>query len=111
MFFLTEGVSFPKLENTHPYNYGQKRTITYSNSSLKLRIVRKYVIELIPVKSYKKSLIFLMVKTLKDIRNHCRKLAKVFHNSLSNLKSMLHFIPMLSSILELSRLVRNLLPP
>ena len=74
-------------------------------------MVRKYVIELIPVKSYKKSLIFLMVKTLKDIRNHSRKLAKVFHNSLSYLKSMPHFIPMLPSILDPSRLVRNLPPP
>ena len=63
------------------------------------------------MKSYKKSLVFLMAKTLKDIRNHSRKLTKVFHNNLSYLKSMPHFIAMLPSILEPSRLVRNLPPP
>ena len=51
-----------------------------------------------------------MVKTLKDIRNHSRKLGKVFQNSLSYLKSLPHFIAMLRSILEPSRLVRNLPP-
>ena len=40
------------------------KKVTYSNSSLKLRKERKYATELIPVKSYKKGLIFLVVKTV-----------------------------------------------
>ena len=39
--------------------------------------MRKYVIELTPVKSYKGGLVFVMAKALKDIRNHSLKLAKV----------------------------------
>ena len=34
--------------------------------------------ELIPVKSYKKGLVFLLAKTVKDITNHLLKLAKAF---------------------------------
>ena len=44
----------------------------------KLWIVRKYAIELIPVKSYEKGLGFCVAKTLRDIRNNSLKLAKVF---------------------------------
>ena len=41
----------------------------------------------------------------------CLKVAQTcFHNSLSYLKPMHHFVPMLCSILEPSRLVRNLPP-
>ena len=32
--------------------------------------MRKYAIELIPVKSYKKGLVFLVAKTVKDITNY-----------------------------------------
>ena len=34
--------------------------------------------EKIPVKKYKKGMVFLVAKTLKDIRNDSLKLAKVF---------------------------------
>ena len=77
--------------------------IIYSNSSIKLCKERKYAIELIPVKSYKKGLIFLVVKTVEDITNNLLKLAKVFSQ-----QPMPQFIPMLPRILEPSRLVRNL---
>ena len=40
------------------------KKVTYSNSSLKLWKKRKYATELIPVKSYNKDLIFLVVKTV-----------------------------------------------
>ena len=42
---------------THPYIEGQK--VTYSNSLLKPWIEWKYVIKLIPVKSYKKATVFI----------------------------------------------------
>ena len=32
--------------------------------------MREYAIELIPAKSYKKGLVFLVAKTVKDITNH-----------------------------------------
>ena len=51
---------------------------TCSNSSLELQIEKKYGTELIPVKSCKKDLIFLVAKTLKDITYHTLKVAKVF---------------------------------
>ena len=38
--------------------------------------------ELIPVKSYKKGLVFLLAKTVKDITNHLLKLAKAFSQQL-----------------------------
>ena len=52
------------------------KNVTYANSSRELRIVRKYVIELIPVKSYKKGLVFIVAKTIKDISS--LKLVKLF---------------------------------
>ena len=42
------------------------KKVTYSNSSLKHEKREKYATELIPVKSYKKGLIFLVVKTVAD---------------------------------------------
>ena len=39
------------------------KKVTYSNSLLKLWIERKSAVELIPVKSYKKCLVFLIAKT------------------------------------------------
>ena len=39
------------------------KKVTYCNSLLKLCKERKYAIELLPVNSYKKGLIFLVVKT------------------------------------------------
>ena len=38
----------------------------------------KIRIELIPVKRYKKGLVFLVAKTLKNIRNDFQKLPKMF---------------------------------
>ena len=75
---------FPWNRKTDLYNLALKRTITYSNLSLKLLILRKYAFELIPVKCYKKSLVFLMAKTSEirkktsEIRNYSLKLANVF---------------------------------
>ena len=40
------------------------KKVTDSNSSLKLSKEIKYATELVPVKSYKKGLIFLVVKTV-----------------------------------------------
>ena len=39
---------------------------------------RKYAIELMPVKSYKRGLVFLMTKKLKGINYHYLKLANIF---------------------------------
>ena len=58
-----------KQENDSPYNL-----------TLIFHLNCKYAIELIPVKSYKKSPVFLVGKTLKDITNHSLKLAEVFSN-------------------------------
>ena len=52
------------------------KKVTYSNLALKLWKERKYPIELIPVKSYKKGLIFPVVKTMKDLTNHWLKASK-----------------------------------
>ena len=41
-------------------------------------IWRKYAIKLIPVKNYKKDLVFLVAKTLKHVINHFLRLAKMF---------------------------------
>ena len=51
------------------------KKVTYSNLSLKLWRETEYVFEKIPVKSYKKGLIFLLVKTVK-FTNDWLKLAK-----------------------------------
>ena len=78
----------------------KNKKVTHSNSLLKLWTERRYAIELIPVKSYKKGPVFPMTKTLKDIRSYSLKLEKVvFYNSLSYLKPMPHFVLMLPSIL------------
>ena len=54
------------------------KKVAYSNLSLKLLNERKHTTELIPVKSYQKDLIFLVVKTVEHITDHLLKLAKVF---------------------------------
>ena len=73
---------------------------------------KKCTIELIPVQSYKKDLVFLVTKTLKDItKNLFVKLGMVFYKNLSHLKPMSPFIPMLHNILEPSSCVRNLPSP
>ena len=51
------------------------KKVPYSNLSLKLWRETEYVFEKIPVKSYKKGLIFPLVKTVK-FTNHWLKLAK-----------------------------------
>lgn len=60
------------------------------------------------VKRYKKDFVFLMAWTLKD--KLFPKDSKVVF-TIAYLKAMPRFIPVLSSILELSRLVRNFLAP
>ena len=87
----------------------REKEVTYSDPSLKLGIERKYAIELMPVKSYEKDLVFPLAKAIKDITYHSLKL-KCFHSSLFHLKQMPHFITMLPSILDPSRLVKNLSP-
>ena len=47
------------------------KTTTYSNSSLKIWKEREYAAELIPVKSYKSGLIFLVVIAATDINIVC----------------------------------------
>ena len=71
------GKFFPKIGKRLTLTIECKK-VTYSNSSLNLWIERKYAIELIPVKSYKKCLIFLAAKTLNNTTNHSLKLAKTF---------------------------------
>ena len=66
----------------------------------------KYAIDLIPVDIYKKGFVFLVAATLEDITNHFLKLAKVF--SAYHLKPVFPFILMLPSILEPTRVLRNL---
>ena len=51
---------------THTYITKDKK-VTYSNLSLKLSKMRKYVIELISVKSYKRGLIFPVVSVISQI--------------------------------------------
>ena len=53
------------------------KKVTYSNSSLKLRKERKYATELIPVKSYKKGLIFLVVKTVANASAYASQYSRV----------------------------------
>ena len=54
----------------------KKKNVTHSNSSLKVWKHRKYAIESVPVKIDKENLIFLIIKTVKDIKNHLLKLSK-----------------------------------
>ena len=67
--------NFPKIETCLITTVKDKK-VTYSKSSLKLWMGRKYAIKVILVKSYKKILLFFLTKTLKDIRNDSLKLAK-----------------------------------
>ena len=53
---------------------------------IKLWKEEKCAIELIPVKSYTKGLVFLVAKTIKDITNNFIKLAKVFSQQSIRLK-------------------------
>ena len=57
--------------------------------------MKENVIELIPVKIYKKGLLFLVAKTVRDITNHFTTKAKAFSQ-----QSMPQLIPVLPSILE-----------
>ena len=51
---------------------------TFSNSPLKPSKERKYAMDLIPVKNYKKAFVFLVETTLKDVINRSLKLEKMF---------------------------------
>ena len=55
---------FPKNRKMRLSSIIKDKKVTYSNSLLKLWKERKYATELIPVKSYKKGLIFFVVKTV-----------------------------------------------
>ena len=57
------GNFFPTIEEWLTPTIKNKK-VTYSNASLKLWTERKRVIELTPVKSYKKDPVFLEAKTL-----------------------------------------------
>ena len=61
---LVVGKFFQEIEKWLIPTINDKK-VNYSNSSLKLWKERKYVIELIPMKSYEKGLLFLVSKTLK----------------------------------------------
>ena len=92
--------SFPKM-GLWLWTFNKGKQVTYSNSSFKLWIERKYAIELIPVKIYKKYLVFLVKKTPKVIKIASLWLVKVKAHAL------LYFI--LLSLLKPSKLVKNLL--
>ena len=70
---LDWGKFFPKIDKWFIPTIKDKKA-TYFNSLLKIRAEKKYAIDLIPVKSYKKSFMFLMTLTL----NYSLKLAKLF---------------------------------
>ena len=55
---------FPKNRKMSLSPIIKDKKVTHSNSSLKLWKERRYATELLPVKSYKKGLIFLVVKTV-----------------------------------------------
>ena len=54
------------------------KKLTYSNSSLKLWEEKKYTIELIPVKSYKKILLYLVANKVKYNRSFAKAGKGVF---------------------------------
>ena len=66
------GKFFPKIRSLTPKF--QDKKVTHSNSSLKLTVEKKYVIELIRVESY----VFFVAKRLRNLTNHSLKVAKVF---------------------------------
>ena len=70
------GTFFPKIKKWLTHTIMDKK-VTFSNSPLKLSKERKYVIDLIPVKNYKKGFVFLVETTLKDVTNYSLKLAKM----------------------------------
>lgn len=73
---IEESFSLPKIGKwLMPTIRGKE--VTYSDPSVKLGIERKYVTELMLVKSYQKGLVFLLPKAIKDITYHFLKL-KVF---------------------------------
>ena len=51
---------------------------TFSNLPLKLSKERKYAMDLIPVKNYKKAFVFLVETTLENVTNHSLKLTNMF---------------------------------
>ena len=69
---------FPKNRKMRLSPIIKDKKVTYSKPSLKLWKERKDATELIPVKSYKKGLIFLVVMAVEDITNLLLKLAKAF---------------------------------
>ena len=58
------------------------------------------------MKIYKKGLVFLVAKAVKDVLNHLLKLQKVFSQ-----EPMPQFIPAIPSLLEPSRVIRNFPSP
>ena len=46
------------------------KRITSSNTSLKLWIEKKYALDIIPTKNYKKRFVFFVTVTIKDITHH-----------------------------------------
>ena len=67
------GKFFPKIDNWFIPTIKDKKA-TYFNPLLKVYAEKKYAIDLIPVKSYKKGFMFLMTLKL----NYSLKLAKLF---------------------------------
>ena len=52
---------------------------TFSNLPLKkLSKERKYAMDLIPAKNYKKAFVFLVETTLENVKNHSLKLTNMF---------------------------------
>ena len=88
---------------TQPPTFKDQK-ITSSNSSLTPGIERKYIIELIPVKSYKKRLAFLVSMTLKDITNRSLNLAKVFSQYSFPFKAI---VSLYSSVSQYSGTIRS----
>ena len=80
------------------------KKVTYSNSSLKLLKERKCATESIPVRSYKKVLVFLMAKTLKSTANLSLRLENEFPQGLILFKANASFY---SNISQYSRVIKQ----
>ena len=64
---MTEEVFSKNMKNESPLQIRTKKQLLTHHLNYENR---EYAIELIPIKSYKKGLMFLLAKTIKDIINH-----------------------------------------
>ena len=102
------GKFFPKVGKWLTPTFRNQK-VTYCSSSL--WIEGKCAIDLIPVKSYKGGLVFLVAKILKDITNHSIKAAKVFSQKPIRFKANASLYSNVSQYSGAIKFVRNLSLP